>query len=1215
VLTPAITLRTCFLIFLSLLCLQLPGQTDRSFALQSQSGIRIPVDTTFTGETHIEPFIPSRIINGLVFSGDIVLHSDSSLVRLILIDVHSNEYLIYEAYPILAGSSHFSVYETGEETNLLNPLTPARARIEIVDASIHLKELLLSTEESYDPATKGALALEQNNDKIARINQNIRDRGEHWVAGETSISSLSYQEKKALFGGKIPNLQGFEYYVGGVFVFAGTLKSGTNTKETYADYQAPKISPFPFEFSWQNRHGTSWLTPVKNQGSCGSCWSFAATGVTEQLVNLYYNRHIDYNLSEQYIISCSSGSCSGGSPMDVFDFVQENGIVLEDCFPYLASDADCSLMCEDPEERVRISGWKTVFGEEEKKKILARGVAAGSIGLWQHLVQVAGYKELEPGDNHFVLADEASIVEVNIGPGDPLLGETAWLIKNSWGESWGMDGFGYVVGGKLGVSIFSLEGPASSLVYDERSILCTDSDGDGSYFWGIGPKPPHCPASPDEADGDDSDPCIRAMDEFGKLLSITPGPEVSDTIILFGQPIPDLLASGTDIRWYPDRKFQNPLAMGNHYATGHTEPGNYTYFVTQTLSGCESDVKDITLSIVSGIAPPSGHDTIIALGEPAILSVYGEPGAGFRWYRDPAMQTLLQTGESFKTSDTSPGEYLYYVTQSLDLLESPPDTVSLEISEFVHIPDSAFLMALVAKGVDAYNDHQISYEEAAATTVLQIEDRGIHDMTGIEAFVNLKVLWCRKNELGNLDLSQNTGLKSLDCSENLISSLDASHNPDLELLNCRENQLVNLDVTKNFNLQSLDCQRNQLAELNVTSNCQLNELHCGRNLLSSLSLCSNGHLWKLSLDSMQSLDTAYVWDGFPGSAEFISDQVNLHIIPCHGEQVVFIPDTSFLYALIDLGVDSNGDGMISYTEAEAISYLDVSADIDTVQLENGLYYGPAGPIASMKGIEAFLNLDTLICSGNNLLALDLSHNKKLKFLDCSLMGHPWRRSLEGVYEIERSMLELKVNDCSELSHLQCSQNRLMELRISDCKKLVYLDCSDNFIRQLILHTCQNLSYLNCSNNPIFLLDLSCNTQLASKEESSNGLFMKDMYMLNQVCVWESFHWDSVEQDWTGSADFRFRTRCGACPSWLGTAEEFPREFMVYPNPAHDIIHIEKTDPGPCRLEISSLSGQVIIDEVMTGCILQVDLSCLRTGAYFITMSSQDFVFTKKIIKQ
>jgi hypothetical protein len=72
---------------------------------------------------------------------------------------------------------------------------------------------------------------------------------------------------------------------------------------------------------------------------------------------------------------------------------------------------------------------------------------------------------------------------------------------------------------------------------------------------------------------------------------------------------------------------------------------------------------------------------------------------------------------------------------------------------------------------------------------------------------------------------------------------------------------------------------------------------------------------------------------------------------------------------------------------------------------------------------------------------------------------------------------------------------------------------------------------------------------------------------------------------------------------------------VYPNPAHDIIHIEKTDPGPCRLEISSLSGQVIIDEVMTGCILQVDLSCLRTGAYFITMSSQDFVFTKKIIKQ
>jgi Leucine-rich repeat (LRR) protein len=86
---------------------------------------------------------------------------------------------------------------------------------------------------------------------------------------------------------------------------------------------------------------------------------------------------------------------------------------------------------------------------------------------------------------------------------------------------------------------------------------------------------------------------------------------------------------------------------------------------------------------------------------------------------------------------------------------------------------------------------------------------------------------------------------------------------------------------------------------------------------------------------------------------------------------VKIPDNNFLNALIELGVDTNGDGIISPAEAEAITYLDVS----------GTYETP-GKIENLTGIEAFINLDTLDCSYNQLTTLDVSNNIALLELIC-----------------------------------------------------------------------------------------------------------------------------------------------------------------------------------------------------------------------------------------
>jgi hypothetical protein len=86
-------------------------------------------------------------------------------------------------------------------------------------------------------------------------------------------------------------------------------------------------------------------------------------------------------------------------------------------------------------------------------------------------------------------------------------------------------------------------------------------------------------------------------------------------------------------------------------------------------------------------------------------------------------------------------------------------------------------------------------------------------------------------------------------------------------------------------------------------------------------------------------------------------------------QIVTIPDTAFLYALIEEGVDTNGDSLISPDEAEITTYLDISSNWEE---------GKRGEIKNIKGIEAFINLDTLRCNYNQLSSLDISHNTALE---------------------------------------------------------------------------------------------------------------------------------------------------------------------------------------------------------------------------------------------
>jgi len=119
----------------------------------------------------------------------------------------------------------------------------------------------------------------------------------------------------------------------------------------------------------------------------------------------------------------------------------------------------------------------------------------------------------------------------------------------------------------------------------------------------------------------------------------------------------------------------------------------------------------------------------------------------------------------------------------------------------VNIADDSFLAALIEKGVDTDGDGKISPEEAEVIISLDVSEKSISDLTGIEAFINLDTLDCSFNQLTSLDVSKIIYLKYLKCNNNKLYTLDVSNNTNLTDLNCSNNYwLTSLDISNNSKL-------------------------------------------------------------------------------------------------------------------------------------------------------------------------------------------------------------------------------------------------------------------------------------------------------------------------------------------------------------------------------------------------------------------------------
>ena len=156
---------------------------------------------------------------------------------------------------------------------------------------------------------------------------------------------------------------------------------------------------------------------------------------------------------------------------------------------------------------------------------------------------------------------------------------------------------------------------------------------------------------------------------------------------------------------------------------------------------------------------------------------------------------------------------------------------SLPINED-NFPDDSFRNYI--KTYKAGGRDVLTVEEQRKVEIIEINNKGVSDLKGIEAFPNLKELNCGNNSIQKLDLRQNPELEKLICNKNQLTQLDLSKNPDIDYLNCSENQLEQLDVSHLKDLVTLNCSHNDLEQLDVRNSKFLETLYCSSNRLTEL---------------------------------------------------------------------------------------------------------------------------------------------------------------------------------------------------------------------------------------------------------------------------------------------------------------------------------------------------------------------------------------------
>lgn len=242
--------------------------------------------------------------------------------------------------------------------------------------------------------------------------------------------------------------------------------------------------------------------------------------------------------------------------------------------------------------------------------------------------------------------------------------------------------------------------------------------------------------------------------------------------------------------------------------------------------------------------------------------------------------------------------------------------------ETIDIPDENFMEALIREGVT--RNRILTVDEAEAVTSLFLrpvhsmdgfdESTAIKTVKGIEYFSNLEKLECYRNEITNLDLSDNTSLRELICMDNFqLKNLDVTNCTALRRLHCITNRIVNLHASGCTSLTDLECGYNPIENLDVSNCISLRNLNCFGNQLTNLELqgcdllthihCPYGHLTSLDISTNTELIELICYENQLSSLD-VSENTALTKMDCSRNMLTSL-DVSNNTVLTYLGCGDN----------------------------------------------------------------------------------------------------------------------------------------------------------------------------------------------------------------------------------------------------------------------------------------------------------------------
>ncbi|KAL2924920.1 Cysteine protease XCP1 [Bienertia sinuspersici] len=265
----------------------------------------------------------------------------------------------------------------------------------------------------YDSLEEKLLRFEVFKDNLKHIDQTNKRISSYWL-GLNEFADLTHQEfKNKYLGLKVAQRQ----------------QADSSEDFTYKD-----VTIVPKSVDWRKKGA---VTPVKNQGACGSCWAFSTVAAVEGINQIITKNLI--SLSEQQLIDCdiSNNGCNGGLMDNAFKFIVANGgLHKEEDYPYLMEEGQCEAKKEQVEV-VTINGYRDVPRNDEASLLKALTHQPVSVGI-----EASGrdFQFYSGGvfDGPCGTALDHGVTAVGYGS---TRGSDYIIVKNSWGARWGEQGY------------------------------------------------------------------------------------------------------------------------------------------------------------------------------------------------------------------------------------------------------------------------------------------------------------------------------------------------------------------------------------------------------------------------------------------------------------------------------------------------------------------------------------------------------------------------------------------------------------------------------------------------------------------------------------------------------------------------------------------------------------------------------------------------------